>query len=313
MKHLYEIKKKLSMLLFLCVLVLCLVFIFINCGLGPQNKIIDPNSGQFAVDFTDCPATAPNTCWVAIDSTVFKTDPNRAMAAKGLTAEAWVKLKSTSTSAAIFGRMDSSGIMLYVKNGVPKAAVRRVIGGAGSTSTVDLITEAPSAFQANIWTHIAAVLSFPTSATSTLDLYVNGQLAASTPAAVAQQDYTEPGGTVMAVGTFLDAFSIDGVSQSLLQAIVDEPRLWGESRTPNAINKCMDRELSLDDGICGRMNKNLIGYWRFNEGKGDTVNEWTGLGAGVKERNNPTPSPGHETLSWISGWTEDAPSLTRTD
>lgn len=311
MKQLDAIKKKLPLLLLTGIVLVCLSFILINCGKGPQGKIADPDTGLFAVDFSDCPSDS-NSCWIAFDSNAFKTSPNKKMAARELTAEAWVKLKSTSTSAAIFGRMDSSGIMLYVKNGIPKAAVRRVTGGAGSTSTIDVITGASSILQKNIWTHIAAVLSFPASATSTLDLYINGQLAASTGAAVAQQDYTEPSGNLMGVGTFLDATSVDGVSSSL-QAVVDEPRLWGVARTQNEIQQCMNQELSLDSGTCGRMNNNLIGYLRLNEGKGDIINDWSGLGTGVKERTNPNATPGNETLSWTSGWTSDTPDLKRSD
>ena len=311
MKQLDAIKKKLPLLLLTGIVLVCLSFVLINCGLGPKGKIVDPDAGPFAVDFSDCPSDS-TSCWVVVDSNAF-TSPSKKMAARELTAEAWVKLKSTSTSAAIFGRMDSSGIMLYVKNGIPKAAVRRTAGGAGSTSTIDVITGAASMLQANIWTHIAAVLSFPSSATSTLDLYINGQLANSTGAAVAKKDYTEPGGTLMGVGTFLDAVNVDGVSSPLKQGIVDEARLWGTARTPGEINKCMNQELSLDSGTCGRMTNNLIGYLRLNEGKGDITNDWAGLGSGVKERTNPNATPGHETLSWNSGWTSDTPNLKRTD
>jgi hypothetical protein len=309
-----KFRKNMSLFLMLGIVVLCAGFFIVSCGTKPQKKVETITGGAFGIDLSDCPAPGGNPCYAVVDSDVFKKDPNKTMAGKELTVEAWVKLHSTSTSGAIFGRLDSSGIMLYIKSGVPKAIVRRVTGPSGSTSTINMFVNTGGAkLMLEAWTHLAAVLSFPNSSSSKLDLYVNGQLKNSQNLdengdAVARSEYTEPGGNYLNAGAHLDGPIVDGIAAAtILNARIDETRLWGVARTQPEIQKCMGEELSLDGSTCGRETKNLIGYFRFNEGSGHTVSEWSGLGGGAKEYSDPNSTNIPPVESWDTGWTSGAP------
>lgn len=303
MKQLYCIKKKLPLLLFIGILILCLAFILINCGKGPQSKITDPDAGQFAIDFSDC--TAPSPCRVIIDSGVFKRDSSKRIAAKELTMESWIKPHSTS-SAGIFGRMDGgSGVALFLgnKNAIiasPRFAIRRCINTSSPfvqpcdtnrpTSTAEYIVDSGFDISAvlNKWTHIAGVLvnaahTHPASASCTLavmaqtphiDIYVNGTFKNCATTFGGSGDGTpmsdaftgEPGGNLMVVGTFYETGNpVDSVGGTQFDGIVDEPRLFGVARTESEIDQCMLHQLSLGNSTCG--TNNVIGYFRFNEGK----------------------------------------------
>jgi hypothetical protein len=227
------------------------------------------------------------------------------MAGKELTAEAWVKIHSTSTTGAIFGRMDSAGIYLLVESGKPKVVVRRAVKPTG---TVDLIVSSPYALLLNTWTHLAGVLSFPSAATSTLRLYVDGQSVANVGAEVASTLYTEPGTTYMRAGAYAEGDDITGVPKSsALDSVVDEARLWGVARTQSEIRACMGEELALNSETCGRSTDKLIGYFRFNQGSGHSIREWSGLGWGVLDYfdKNSSKNPPYE--MWDTGWTAGAP------
>ena len=261
---------------------------------------------NFAVDFSACPAQASGPCTAIIASDAFKTDPTKLMAGKELTAEAWVKIHSTSTGA-IFGRMDSAGIYLLVESGKPKVVVRRAVKPTG---TVDLIVSSPYSLLPDTWTHLAGVLSFPSTATSTLDLYVDGQSEANVSAAVASTLYTEPGTTYMRAGAYAEGDDITGVPKSsALDGVVDEARLWGVARTQAEIQACMGEELGLNSGTCGRMTDDLIGYFRFNQASGHSVREWSGLGWGVVDYMDKNSSKTPPVEMWDTGWTAGAPIL----
>ncbi len=160
----------------------------------------------------------------------------------------------------------------------------------------------------DVWTHIAGILSFPTSATSTLELYVDGQSVANVGAAVDSTLYTEPGGNLMQAGAFGEGPAVAGVAKtSALNGVVDEARLWGVARTQSEIQACMGMELGLSTGTCGRITNDLIGYFRFNEGSGHNVSEWSGLGGGWKEYADPNSSNIPPVEFWDTGWTAGAP------
>jgi hypothetical protein len=124
----------------------------------------------------------------------------------------------------------------------------------------------------------------------------------------------EPGGHVMAVGIFGEGGapiegSISGGTR--LDAIVDEVRLWAADRT-NKLVECKDTEIGPGGGNCGIQGSDyLVGYFRFDEGTGTDVGEWSGLGSAVKERPNPAADPNNPTLEWTAGWTTDVPDLKR--
>jgi hypothetical protein len=278
-------------------------------------------AGAFALDFTNCPGSY---CTAILDSgTVtsqdpFKNDPNKKIENKELTIEAWVKNKATSTlTGGIFGRLDSGGIALYAKNNKIKAVVRRRLVPTGTVEyTVESISNISSA-----WTHVAAVLvnedhtSTPShigvsagcttakGETPHLDLYINGTFVNC--ASTSSQFSTEPASSIIRVGIL--GWNVDGVSSTAqFEGLIDEVRLWGVARTQSEIQQCMNRELSITGGSCS-ISSSLISYFRFNEGSGSIIAEFTGLGAGGLEYPNPTPNSYQPSLEWTTGWTTETP------
>jgi hypothetical protein len=147
MKQLYEIKRKLSLLLLIGIIILCIGFIFINCGKGPQSKIIHADSSQCAVDFSDITANTSNIFLVS----------NELLNRQGseVTIEAWVKRKTgTLLRGSVLSRHSSEGAMLWVKDNEPKFAIRSIVN---ATST-DFIVNSNVSLAENTWTHLAGVL-----------------------------------------------------------------------------------------------------------------------------------------------------------
>jgi hypothetical protein len=149
------LQQKLLLVLITAIVIVCATFIFISCGKGPQSKIADPDKGSYALDFTKCPSGA--VCSALLDAS------KKSIANKDLTVEAWVKKDSSTNpndfTGGILGRFDNSGIVLYVKNGEPKAAIRRIGASGTATATSDYIVSSGIQIVDNLWHHIAAVLT----------------------------------------------------------------------------------------------------------------------------------------------------------
>lgn len=120
MKKLSESKSRSLVFLVSAIVVLCVAFVVINCGSGPQMKIADPYRGHFAVDLTDCTddgGSSVSGCGVSFTSATFtssETSSKYSIQGKEFTMEAWAMPKSTSTSY-IFTRMGARGAGLGVK------------------------------------------------------------------------------------------------------------------------------------------------------------------------------------------------------
>jgi len=336
MKRNLALKQKIFLCLIIAILIICVGFIFISCGNGPQSKIANPDKGAFALDFTNCENANGCSALIGVDS--------RSIANKDITIEASVKSKAATASAfdgAIFGRFDTSGIMLYVKDGEPKAAIRRVGATGTATATADYIVSSGIQILDNAWHHIAAVLTAedhstlhadcgatdtdnktdtvncPLSGTICnngihLDIYVDGEykecnttFGENNDTAVTQPAYAgDPFGESASVGFFAEVSlseSLDGLNNVKFPGVIDEARLWGVARTQSQIDQCRSQELTLDSGVCGRITPNCMIYLRFNEGAGETINDWCGLGTGVLAPD------------WTNGWTTDTPGIDRND
>ena len=329
MKKKLGFQEKLVLVLVVAILIVCTGMIFISCGLGPQSKISDPDSGSYALDFSNC---FGDYCRALVGSTMFTSDKSKMIADKELTIEAWVKntvpsaTTTTSTfTGGIFGRIDTGGgIALFVNKGVPKAVIRNL---PGTGTPTDYIVEGDSASYLldSAWHHIAAVFvnraeSLAVSSTCTaldassvphIDLYIDGTLHGCK--GTSGNFATEPGDIYLAVGVLAENLAgnnVDGLALDKLAfpGIVDEARLWGVARRKSQINQCKSKELALDDGTCGRMTPDCIGYLRLNEGAGASINDWCGLGTGVLETY-----VGSVLYDWPTGWTTDTPNLTTTE
>ncbi len=337
MKKFCVSKKKLPLFLLIGIFILCVGFILINCGKGPQGKNINPDSGQFAIDFTKAPS-GKGAVFVVSSELLNRQGTE-------FTIEAWVKRKKDALNGAVFSRHDSKGILMWVKDNEPKFAMRRVIAG---TST-DFDVESGFSFGADKWHHMAGVLvnavhSHPTSSSCTtavmaetphLDIYVDGEFkncattwgapgdTATGPQFLPDLSTCPPdpitgdptlgagvcAGDTLGIGIFVgSAVTTDGTSL-MLNGVIDEVRYWTVARTPGEINACRNTELSLG-GVCSRNNPNLAAYLRFNEGKGSSPADWTGLGSGSKE--DALVSADDPARVWDSGWVSGAP-ITKKD
>ncbi len=160
MKSFGQLKGKLKLVLISAILILCTSFIFVSCGKGPQLKVDDPSKGAYAIDFTLCPSAI---CRILLGSSQFHSNPNKTIAGKELTVEAWVKSKAASAAAytgGITGRFDTAGIAIYMKAGVPKAVIRRVGASGAATATADYIASSNmTAIADTLWHHVAGVLT----------------------------------------------------------------------------------------------------------------------------------------------------------
>lgn len=126
-------------------------------------------------------------------------------------------------------------------------------------------------FEVNKWYHLAVVFDG-----SSIKLYVNGELDGQVDAP--RGPITLCGKTDkrrFCIGSSLDSRYLDGV--------ISEVRVWKKALTQSEIqnNMCY---ISPDN------YQDMIAYWRFNEGEGDVVRDWTGNGWDI-----------NKTLNWVEG------------
>ena len=165
MKRIMQAKNKVTFLLLFAILVLCIGFIFVACGVGPVTKGVNNDRGNFALDTTDCPG-GRTSCTANATATDTAYSMN-SIQGKPLTLEAWIKPKVTS-SVYILRHIQSRGAALKVAGiggnttqVTPMFEIRRVvfaIGGAGATSSVPY-TVSGSVIDLDAWTHIAGILT----------------------------------------------------------------------------------------------------------------------------------------------------------
>ena len=126
-------------------------------------------------------------------------------------------------------------------------------------------------FEVDKWYHLAVVFDG-----TTIKLYVNGELDGQVDA---------PRAPVMLCGdTDKRRFCIGGsLNSRLLNGYISEARVWKKALTQNEIqnNMCY---ISPDN------YKDLVAYWRFNEGEGSIIKDWSGNGWDIDK-----------TLSWKEG------------
>ncbi|MGD9101664.1 MAG: PA14 domain-containing protein, partial [Anaerolineae bacterium] len=111
----------------------------------------------------------------------------------------------------------------------------------------------------------------------TLYLYVDGQEQGTTPD-------TTTGDTTNDSPLFIGQ---RGPGRNRLTGLIDEVRVWNTVRTGDQIQAAMDRALTGDEA-------GLVGYWRLDEGAGDTAHDQTAKGNHGTLVNGPT-------------WTTDQP------
>jgi hypothetical protein len=102
------------------IIILCISFLILSCGRGPKRKAKNPDKGPFAIDFSLAPDGER--------AVVFATSGPPEVTGKELTFEALVKNRTSDMDPAlnggILGYFDIEGAVLYVKDNMPKFAIR---------------------------------------------------------------------------------------------------------------------------------------------------------------------------------------------
>jgi hypothetical protein len=120
-------RSKLLFLLVSGIIILIVNFIIISCGRGPKQKTAGTDNGPFAIDFSRAPVGEDPNSGSPFKGVVFsETEPSPRIADEELTIEAWIKRRTDTLNGGVFARLDLSGIVLYVKDNMPKMAIRSI-------------------------------------------------------------------------------------------------------------------------------------------------------------------------------------------
>jgi hypothetical protein len=166
------------------------------------------------------------------------------------TIEAWIKPVSTTTDQVIVGQLSGPGAAcgfgtsLFIHNNVPTYDLDPAGCGTGN------FIEAP-AVVAGQWTHMAGTFDG-----STGRLYLNGQLVAQ------QSNVSFDSSTYLAAGAVV---FFNGPHPSYTGDLA-EVRIWTQARTDQQIQSTMSCSLTGTE-------TGLLGYWKMNEGTGQTVHD----------------------------------------
>lgn len=128
-------------------------------------------------------------------------------------------------------------------------------------------TTAPTEFTTGKWYHVAAVFDGVN-----VKIYIDGELAVSKATSASAIDLTDK-------RLFYIGRSSGG---RLLSGDISEVRVWKKALTLKEIT----------NNMCGvnPLTEGLVAYWRFNEGEGSMVKDWTGHGWDI-----------NKAVTWIDG------------
>jgi len=128
----------------------------------------------------------------------------------------------------------------------------------------------------NKWIHVATTYD-----SSKIRLYLNGVLENSSNATNINETYVKT-----LIGAALDT----GQPVSFFTGWIDEVRFWNTARTQSQIQDNMNISLTGEES-------GLVGYWRFDEGSGQTAG--TSTSANVSGTLGASSSPGDDDPSWV--------------
>ena len=276
-------------------------FLLSGCGgsLGnPSQKITIANAGAYAVE---CPASL---------NKYINTGTGENMADSEFTVEAWIK---TTSGGTIFSRYQS--IFLYVDS-FDNLVKFGIDNGTQVVSSFTAVNDGS-------WRHVAGVLvdglhqSHPdttdiggtcdnaAASGDHLDIYVDGKWEDCAPTAFpADVDCNNCGNTICRhLGAVVPPADL------LYNGVVDEVRIWKEARSEGQIQKWMRTEISGTDWDTADPDNKIIGYWKFNEGKGAVATDASGYGnIGTKLKCDSLitcPVPEQATyIPWTDGWVD---------
>lgn len=283
-----KLKKKSDTILLLLIegiVTLCIGFLISNCGSGPATKIF-VDAGNYAIDFSTDPPSPGVIGYVSASLSVSD------MTNMDFTIEAWVKPALTNASGTIWSRAGYvGGIVTHLNiNNVPCITTASSTGWPTWTTYQSCASGSP--LTAGQWSHVAFVMCNSNlgcndgHATTSphFDVYVNGVWVASAGAGNTRAWNVEispgtPGAPLNEwIGRKQYTFTgIDG-GYTRIRAVIDDVRFWRVARTRSQIQECMYRELGASGGNCSVGGTDLIGYWKFNEGRGNDACDSSGTG-----------------------------------
>ena len=195
----------------------------------------------------------------------FESDPSLA-AVPQVTMEARVKVNKFASSSPFISTImgvEEEFLLRFGDTTIKPNQIQLAGGGFPVTGKTE--------FEVDKWYHLAVVFDG-----STIKLYVNGELDGQVDA---------PRGPVILCGnTDKRRFCIgSSVNSRYLDGSISEVRVWKRALTQNEIqnNMCY---------ISPDYYQDMVAYWRFNEGGGAVIKDWTGNGWDISR-----------TLNWTEG------------
>jgi hypothetical protein len=203
------------------------------------------------------------------------------------TLEVWIKLNALPAStknAAIISRWGNTGAgnaaWSFNVYDTGKIFFQNYNGSSGSTVT------GVTALTTNLWYHIAVVWSGGTTGTNAY-IFINGKLDTSATMSVLSQNSTYP--------LNFGKYPVMGATNVYLNGIIDDARIYNRALTGAEI-------AGLYNGGLGRTDNpysGIVGWWKMNDGSGQTVTDSSGQG------NNGTlgasSTPASDDPTWSTG------------
>ena len=191
----------------------------------------------------------------------FESDPSLA-AVPQVTMEARVKVNNFASSSPFISTVmgvEEEFLLRFGDTTIKPNQIQLAGGGFPVTGKTE--------FEVDKWYHLAVVFDG-----STIKLYVNGELDGQVDA---------PRGPVILCGnTDKRRFCIgSSVNSRYLDGSISEVRVWKRALTQNEIqnNMCC---------ISPDYYQDMVAYWRFNEGGGSVIKDWTGNGWDISRSLN---------------------------
>ncbi len=205
-----------------------------------EVTIIDVNPAGFALDFDG-------------QNDVVKIRRTPELEPTELTIEAWIKGDSSGPVDRYVFTNDGESGGGFTLAWSTKGDRRISLSILDSQHLIVSVKDAdPNAIYVGEWHHVAGVYS---KSNNTARLYVDGLLKGAVESIPRQMEYG--GNRDIEIGNFTDKdYPFDGK--------IDEVRLWSVARKPHQIRCDMHRVLRGDE-------EGLVGYWRFDEARGQVA------------------------------------------
>ncbi len=181
-----------------------------------------------------------------------------------LTVTAWFQSTDTNAKETVFAFNPDDGsnrILIYDRSVFDNQKGTDVFYNSNNKSK----------FDDGNWHHVAVVLD---NGSNTLTAYIDGvkKFSYNTTVSIQSSD-------VASIGQEFDGDTTSSGTSAHLKGEIDEVRVWSETRSISEIRDNMCLELSGSE-------TNLEGYWKFNDGPGNTITDYAGSNNGTL-KNNP--------------------------